>query len=353
MLIVVALPLFPAIKWLEKDYDFGKFHETDGPTTGTSRFVNLGPETISIFHVRPSCGCTSADYTKDPIAPGDTAVIQYTYDPVDRPGSFDKTVRVTLSDGVNQIIKIKGTIIGTPESLAYRYPVNAGNLLLSDAFIDLGEMKKGRTPMKFLRGYSVAKDSVAPSISTDSPAISLKQDTTIIGEGDVVTFTVNFDSRIMQEYGPFEIPLTVNMPVASNAGATLDPSDQTIIMLRGIILPDPYPFILEQKGKSPAIELNSTTIDLGEIGDAKFDTWFTVTNTGKSDLEILRVYSACKAFNFGELPKPVKPGKTASVKITVDPQLLNAGPQQQSVEILTNDPNRTHLSIPVALFYRE
>ena len=352
LLLFAAFPVFSAIKWIDKDHDFGVFYETDGPTTGTSRFVNLGPDPVSIFHVRPSCGCTSADYTKQPIAPGDTAVISYTYDPVGRPGKFDKTVKVTLSDGVQQIIKITGTIIGSPETLASRFPLNGGNMYFSDSFLDMGDVVKGRTPIKIFRGYVVVNDSIIPSIKSDSPAIRFKQTPETLekfGPGDVVSYTVYFDSEKQEGYGPVEIPLTITMPPAGTDGVSSTPTEEATVMLRAVLIPDPYPFIMSQKGKYASIELNTKLLDLGEIGSEPFESWFTVTNSGKNDLELLKVFSKCKAITVGDLPKPIKPGKSATVKIMIDPRQLESGPQRQSIEILTNDPDHVHVSLPVAL----
>jgi hypothetical protein len=41
---------------------------------------NVGNKPLFIYYVRPSCGCTVADYTKAAIAPGKTGEINAVYD---------------------------------------------------------------------------------------------------------------------------------------------------------------------------------------------------------------------------------------------------------------------------------
>lgn len=90
-----AVFMTPAkVTWLSTHYNYGAFREEEGPRKGSLSFVNSGDAPTFIRNVRPSCGCTAADYPRDMIAPGDTATIEFTYDPARRPGPFDKTIRV-------------------------------------------------------------------------------------------------------------------------------------------------------------------------------------------------------------------------------------------------------------------
>ena len=103
------------VRWLETKYDFGLMKEA------------AGSEAVNVLDAKPSCGCTGATYPQDPVMPGDTAVITFTYDPAGRPGRFDKTIKVRFDNGRREVIRIVGNVLGTPESLAQFYPVEAGH----------------------------------------------------------------------------------------------------------------------------------------------------------------------------------------------------------------------------------
>lgn len=332
-----AINSVAAIRWIDKDYDFGLFKEIAGPKTGTSRFVNLGPDTISIVDVHPSCGCTSADYTRTPLLPGDTAVISYTYDPSMRPGKFEKSVRVTLSNNVRQIIRIRGNVLGTPESLSVLYPVDAGTLRLSENIAAFGEVKAGHNPIAFLNAYVLSTDSISPGLFSESEALTVTPSAEKAGPGDIVTFTLSLNTDKLNKFGPVEIPLrSVDIPADIKAIAVVFPDENTLRIL--------------QHGKSPAIDTYPALIDMGNTDKGPVSSEFTVSNSGKAPLEILKIYSTSDAVSLGKYPDAVKPGKTAKISFEINPEKLNPGPQRVSIEIITTDPNRSHVSLPVAVF---
>ncbi|MDG3580824.1 MULTISPECIES: DUF1573 domain-containing protein [Galbibacter] len=74
-------------------------------------FTNTGEVPLVISNVRSSCGCTIPKKPKDPIAPGDTGVIEVKYD-TNRVGPIRKTITVeSNADTPTVAIKIKGTVL--------------------------------------------------------------------------------------------------------------------------------------------------------------------------------------------------------------------------------------------------
>ena len=92
-------------------YDFGDIKESDGAATHTFTVLNNGELPLVITRVVASCGCTTPDWSKEPIAPGKTGDIKVTYDTVGRPGPFVKTISV-YSNGKtgNYVLTIKGDV---------------------------------------------------------------------------------------------------------------------------------------------------------------------------------------------------------------------------------------------------
>jgi hypothetical protein len=66
---------------------------------------------LIINSVRPSCGCTVADYPKEPIAPGKSGKINVTYNAASS-GSFTKSITVTTNAAeANTALIIKGEVV--------------------------------------------------------------------------------------------------------------------------------------------------------------------------------------------------------------------------------------------------
>lgn len=344
LLGVTALAGLARIEWLERDHDFGLMKEIAGPKTGVSRFVNLGPDTISIFNVRPSCGCTSADWSDRPLAPGDTATVSYTYDPEMRPGKFDKSVKVQLSDGTRHSIRITGNVLGTPESLSTLYPLEAGSLRLSEVKIDMGEVMKGRNPLAFVNAYSLAQDTVVPTVQVNIPGLRVTPSRPKAGPGDLITYTLEYSAR-EASYGPVEGDILFSVGNET----------PTALPWKAYILPNPDLLLRAQQGKNPFCEVRPDPVDFGvqTRGSGKVSTEITISNTGKGPLEIYRILCDSPAIEASAPTKALKPGKKAKVTITLDTDRIASGPARIPLILLTSDPAHTRISIPIAVYGAE
>lgn len=75
-------------------FDFGEI-ESDKTVTHTYIVTNPGTEPLVIQNIYTDCGCTAAQYRKEPIEPGRSTTIEVTFNPIGRPsGFFTKIIRV-------------------------------------------------------------------------------------------------------------------------------------------------------------------------------------------------------------------------------------------------------------------
>ncbi len=81
----------------------------------TFKFTNKGTQPIVINNARPSCGCTTPKWSKEPVKPGAEGSITAVYNTKNRPGSFTKTITVQTNQG-NKVLTIKGSVTPTPKS---------------------------------------------------------------------------------------------------------------------------------------------------------------------------------------------------------------------------------------------
>ena len=74
------------------------------------KFKNTGTEPLVIKTARSSCGCMVAKWTKEPILPSKTGIIEVKYD-TNRPGTFSKSVFVETNEAQPQhILIVRGTV---------------------------------------------------------------------------------------------------------------------------------------------------------------------------------------------------------------------------------------------------
>ena len=92
-------------------HDYGEIVQGSGPQTCKFEFTNTGTEAIVIQSVQASCGCTSPNWTKEPVAPGGKGEVLATYNP-GGPAPFEKTLTVRSSGNPSAIyLRIKGVVV--------------------------------------------------------------------------------------------------------------------------------------------------------------------------------------------------------------------------------------------------
>ncbi|GAA4355304.1 hypothetical protein GCM10023185_18010 [Hymenobacter saemangeumensis] len=130
-------------------HDFGNVPEGT-MATHEFKFKNTGNQPIVIANVQASCGCTTPDWTKTPVAPGKTGIIKAMYSSAGRPGVFNKTVTVTSNAATpSSVLTIKGTVLTKDEikpTLTAAELAKSPKLVLDRTVHDFGKMEAGQQP---------------------------------------------------------------------------------------------------------------------------------------------------------------------------------------------------------------
>lgn len=322
------------LKWLASEYDFGAIKEADGLMSGSVRFVNTGKESTFIRTVRVSCGCTAADFTKEIINPGDTATINFTYDPAGRPGPFDKTVKVYIGeDNDLKTIRIFGTVIGSSATLDRQFPIEAGPLRFETLLEGMGEVKRTSSRHVFINVYNQGEDTISPVCRSKDAALGVKLTPGKIAPGEIGTLGFYLNASKVKEAGPVEFYVSILPDVDS------PDSEEREVEITASIVPDTSMMTAEEIRQAPAAYLVPEFIDLGEdVGNVEIGFSFEVLNEGGSALKVERVYSRDSAIKIDKTPKKIKPGKTSPVSGTLDATMLDEGAFRIPVEVITSDP---------------
>jgi hypothetical protein len=109
----------------EAAHNFGKIAQ-GRPVTYNFEVSNSGTEPLVLESVRASCGCTTPEWSKEPIAPGATSVIKVGYNAYAE-GMFTKTVTITYNNSQVKTLTISGEVYKSPVTSA---PENSSVQLL-------------------------------------------------------------------------------------------------------------------------------------------------------------------------------------------------------------------------------
>jgi len=115
-----TIPAEEVLKLKETEHDFGQIAQGK-PVYYTFEIVNIGKTDLVLDNVQASCGCTTPEWSKDPIKPGAAAKIKVGYNAAAE-NYFEKYITITYGGTQSKQLKIKGTVWKAPEGSA---PANA------------------------------------------------------------------------------------------------------------------------------------------------------------------------------------------------------------------------------------
>lgn len=91
----------PEFNFEKELHDFGKL--VDGEKVSYSfKFTNSGNAPLIISNAKGSCGCTVPNWSKDPIAPGESGSIDVTFNSSGRSGKQNKAITLTANTNPNR-----------------------------------------------------------------------------------------------------------------------------------------------------------------------------------------------------------------------------------------------------------
>lgn len=343
-----VLPAQAGIRWLSTEYDFGAFPEAGGKRSGEVKFVNEGPEPTMINRVRLTCGCTSETHTEGIINPGDTAFVNFTYNPAGRPGRFEKSIKVyTGTDNDLTTVRMRGTVIGAPQTLATDYPVEAGALRLDARKVDFGKVRHGSSRHHFVTLYNQSAEPIRPVWSQPAAALDVAISSETIPPGDLATLSIYLNTRDEEEMGPVEYAFDI-MPDASS------PENVATYTVSAVIEPDTQNMSADDLARAPRVECAPRLLDVGIINPASmrnasaYPLTFTLSNAGQTELHVARIYANGVPLKVKRYPAILKGGKNGKVEATVDFRKFPAGPFSFKIEIVSDDPLHPLTSVGVS-----
>ncbi|WKN42453.1 DUF1573 domain-containing protein [Tunicatimonas pelagia] len=95
----------PQITFAQDTKDFGDIIQGD-KVSHSFEFENTGTEPLILSNVLTTCGCTATAWPREPIAPGESAKIEVSFNSTGKKGRQNKVVTV-VSNAVNAQERVK------------------------------------------------------------------------------------------------------------------------------------------------------------------------------------------------------------------------------------------------------
>ena len=145
---------------------------------------NIGNDTLRIYSVQPSCGCTTVKQPKSILLPFESDVVEVEFNSSGyRSGKIEKHINITTNDASSEIVSVKlvGEVKEELESITHTSNLWIGN-------VGLGNTSKQETSLKNTSDHTIK----ITSFTTSSPSMSVKIEKRMLHPNDtlIVQITV-------------------------------------------------------------------------------------------------------------------------------------------------------------------
>jgi hypothetical protein len=107
-----------SVQWYEEMHDFGQITQGD-VATHVFKFKNVGENDLLLTRVKASCGCTTPEWSTEPIKPGEEGLIKVAFNSRGKMGNQMKSVSVTYNgEPIHKVLRFKGKIVAKPAAPA-------------------------------------------------------------------------------------------------------------------------------------------------------------------------------------------------------------------------------------------
>ena len=312
------------------------------PATATFTIKNDGDKPLVISNVTTSCGCTVADWTKTPIAPGATGEVTSTFD-AKALGHFYKDVGVYCNAADKPIyLTLRGEVSADPKNYTLTHPVEIGPIRLSKDAIEFDDANKGEKPTFELLVANTSSDVYTPVLMHLPPYLSAVATPERLGRKGNGKIIVTLDTDKLPKFGLTTATVYLSRFPGDKVG------EDNAIPVSAILLPDFSNMTQKQRLNPPAIELSAKEISMPDLLEKqKKSQNIVIRNTGKSNLEITDLQVFNSALGVQLKKRVLKPGASTKLKITAYGKFLKHVKGSPRVLMITNDPNCPKIIINV------
>ena len=318
-------------------HDFGDISIDDGPQTCVFTVKNVGKEPIAIYEVVTSCGCTDAQWTREPIQPGKTGAITGTYKNEDGPVPFDKTLTVYIAGvGKPVILRMRGLVHEKKKPLSELFgAVKLGQMGLKSLNYKVSNVLQDESSSDEVKIANLGKQPMKVAFTDVSPNLTVEvvPATVPAGETAALRFSVKADPAL---WGKHVYSAT---PVINGAKAS-KPITVTALTRGNFASWTP-----EQRKNAAQCIFDESTVsfDTANAG-AKVKGTFTFTNKGKSPLKFYSLDADTDGVT-ATLPGEIPAQGKGSIPVTLDTSTLPKGETVVMLTLTTNCPARPLINL--------
>ena len=325
----------------KKKHDFGEIAEDGGSVEHIFRFKNSSTKPVVILSTYTSCGCTTAEFSKKPVMPGELSSVKVVFDPMNYPGQFARKVTIVTADGaLKDPLLITGKVIPRKKTVEERFPLAVvKGVRMGDNFRSFGYVEHGKMVQSSFEIFNSSSRKVSISIENPYPELEFYYPTTLDAGKEM---TINFSCQL---------------PEKSTVYGTL--SYTVWLVVDGV--KSSYPFIINGlaidsrdenvNNRAQMIAMSENFIKFGAVkcNVTKVVRAIKVYNRGTKPLQIRKIELDKEGLSAHlEGVSTIEAGGSRVIKVEINPSRLPFGAVVEKMRIVSDDPKMPVLTVRVS-----
>lgn len=320
------------LKFNEKIHDFGTIREDGGSAECEFTFINNSGLTVTVVSVQASCGCTTPGWSKDPIEPGKSGFVKASYNPIGRPGFFNRTLTVATNlEGPPIVLQIKGQVTNADiESDVSRFTTKSGSLQFRSKSINFGKVFINKAAVTQEVPLYNAGEKPVTITSVETPAYITAEAPGVVNPGTTAVVKLSYNAMLKNQYG-FAAD---NLELVTDDELLPRKSFPVYATIEEFFLP----VAPEESGKVPVMKLSATSLEFGTLRSGSASRAdVKIRNTGHKDLTIRFVQPNCSCVSAVLSGDKIKAGEEQTIAITWKGE-GRRGTQNKAITVYSTDP---------------
>ena len=312
----------------------------DQVQTEVFKIKNTGNQPILITRVTPMSSMLKANWSRAPLAPGQTGEISVTFASVNMPENFNYKIMIYSNAKNNRAeAVISGNLVDNPDNPGLLYKFNMNGLKFKTSHIGFNDVYNWQIIYDTVYFINTKKEAVTLGVQYKPAYVSATFVPEKIQSGEKGAIIITYDAPKKNDYGYnySSLHLKFNDEKSYNNRLSITAS----------IVEDFSKLSKKDLDDAPIAFFDKKEISFGDITKgAKANCDFVLTNTGKSTLFVRKTAASCgcTAVTMGE--KALAAGKSTTIRVVFDSS-GKSGRQYKSVTVITNDPKNPEVRLTI------
>lgn len=328
------------------------------PVRAVFKVRNTGSEPLVISNVETQCSCTSADWTREAIAPGAEGEVSAVFDAA-LMGHFTKLLDVYYSGSKEPVtLTLQGNVVyklSEKSDVAKSYPYKIGEISINKRILDFGDCTQGRTKTIYIELLNGGKSSYEPVLMHLPSYISVEATPARVPSGRSSVLKVTFDAKKYNSLGLVNSHVYLSRYMGDKVGT------ENEMTVRAAVVPD-FSYMTPQSRQFAShcqLSTDSVTINMKEkksgiksltsLISKAHTQQVSIVNAGRTPLEIKKVGILGNDIEISLSSQTIQPGENAELTITAVKKKRRGKKNISEVFLITTDPDNPKQIIKVCI----